>query len=353
MQLHECLLLAIHPPAVDLPVPVSMPDANANNDDDLFGYTEQHFFTNASSRSTTTTSQLSPSSSEQRSLVAPPKIYTQGSVLSMMQCIVHEWGTNSRTNFYIPPEQYAGYSYLCDEECPPSSGWWRWWTYSSAQHYSHCVTHPNCHDHHHHHHHHHHHPTSTFVHAEEIHNLHPHHHDNLMMMMMRTNTTTMTTMSTSTFVPNKSMEQQLSLPIVMTSSSLSNSYDSVHNHIGWYYHSKSTTTTTTTTSHAPMSSNNHNNIDPYSATLSMTTVPYIHPNLEMPVPPLHLPLYFGMLCWSFAFAGVLMLRLPQRWTLHGGQPHRCDNRHNEECSRHWFPYRVFAWVLILWQVSSR
>lgn len=322
MQLHECLLLAAHPPTEDERGSMLNPNNNNSPEDELRGYPEQ-LFTNAS---TTTSTQL-PS--------LPPK-YTQGSVLSMLKCIVHEWGTNSRTNFYIPPEHYAGYTYLCDE-CQPSG--WGLWTSSSARNTAHCNTRSNCHGHH----------PSAFVHAEQLHNLHPHHHDNswyYSMMMMRANATTTATQllhkaSMTPSVPHS--------PIAMTS--LANN-DSFH-HVGVYFYHQIRTVPTTTT--APQSASNlHIDVS------SLMTTPYIHPSLELPVPPLHLPWYFGTLCWSFALAGVLMLRLPQKWTLHGGS-RRCMQRkqhqhgnHGQlvESSRHWFPYRAFAWVLILWQVSS-
>ena len=63
------------------------------------------------------------------------------------------------------------------------------------------------------------------------------------------------------------------------------------------------------------------------------TVPYIHPELNRPVPPLQLPVYFGVLCFSFMFGGIMMLYWTPRWT-----------------RGHWFPYRAFAWALILFQV---
>ena len=80
------------------------------------------------------------------------------------------------------------------------------------------------------------------------------------------------------------------------------------------------------------------------------TIPYIHPHLKTPVPPLHLPWHFGALCWSFPLAGVMMLNLPQNWTLRRG----ClvVGTRVDEHQRHWFPYRAFAWVLILSQVSD-
>ena len=83
------------------------------------------------------------------------------------------------------------------------------------------------------------------------------------------------------------------------------------------------------------------------------TMPYIHPHLKMPVPPLHLPWYFGAMCWSVALVGVLMLNLPQKWTLYGGRCGLVRRQEQEQYQRHhWFPHRAFAWVLILCQVST-
>lgn len=76
----------------------------------------------------------------------------------------------------------------------------------------------------------------------------------------------------------------------------------------------------------------------------MTCSPYIHPQLNLPVPQIQLPLYYGALCWSFTLAGVVMLSLPPNWTI---------NQQDGTKTRHWFPYRVFAWILILWQVSLK
>lgn len=80
-----------------------------------------------------------------------------------------------------------------------------------------------------------------------------------------------------------------------------------------------------------------------AATQSIMTCcsPYIHPQLNLPVPKIQLPLYYGLLCWSFTLAGIIMLTLPPPWTM------QLDGK-----TRHWFPYRIFAWILILWQVSS-
>lgn len=305
MQLHECLLLAVHqhPPSTNV-------NLNNNFPGDAFGSCTMEegclstIFTNDSS-----TTLQSPSEQTAR----PTTKYTQGSILSMLQCILHEWGTNSRTNFYIPPENYAGYSYLCDE-CQ-QSGWWRWSSSSARNHiqlsYStHCNTRPSSHGH----------QPTAFVHAEQqLPNLHPHHHDNSWYynLTMRANTTT-AILTTHKMLHKSGMTGSVEIAV------------SSH-HVGSDNHpSKSVSTTA-------------------------ITVPYIHPSLELPVPPLHLPFYFGLLCWSFAFAGVLMLRLPQKWTVHGGSRKCIRHRHRNgdkhvKFSRHWFPYRAFAWILILWQV---
>ncbi len=328
MQLHECLLLAVRHPTVEVPESMLNPISDFP-EDALIGHAEEGYlplFTNAS-----------PSEHGTRS---PSEKYTQGSVLSMLQCILHEWGTNSRTNFYIPPEHYPGYSYLCDE-CPQQG--WRWRRSYPTTHdgnirrpYSAhiiCNTRSNCHGH----------QPSAFVHAEHLSNNYPHHnHDNSLYynMMERANATTVTHNMLHNTIANTSTQN---LPIGMTSSLANN--DSFQRVGLGYYPSKTLPTAT----NAPMSANNHN-----IHSSAQMTVPYIHPSLELPVPPLHLPLYFGLLCWSFALAGVLMLRLPQKWMLHGRSgrcPHRRhDNSRQVESSRHWFPYRAFAWVLILWQV---
>lgn len=90
-------------------------------------------------------------------------------------------------------------------------------------------------------------------------------------------------------------------------------------------------------------SNSINN-DAADATTIMTCSPYIHPQLNVPVPQIQLPLYYGALCWSFTVAGVVMLSLPPNWTI---------NQQDGKKTRHSFPYRIFAWILILWQVSLK
>ena len=47
---------------------------------------------------------------------------------------------------------------------------------------------------------------------------------------------------------------------------------------------------------------------------------------------LHLPWYFGALCWSYALGGAMMFIVEPKWTRTSG-----------------FPYRLMAWSLILLQ----
>ena len=85
MQLHECLLLAVSRPIVDVP------GAKLSFDRDVW----DSFVSRVS---------ITPDRDSQR--------HAQGPIISMLQCIVTEWGSNAQTNFYIPPEHYSGYSYL-------------------------------------------------------------------------------------------------------------------------------------------------------------------------------------------------------------------------------------------------
>jgi hypothetical protein len=217
-------------------------------------------------------------------------------IMSTLRCIVSEWGSNAQTNFYIPPEHYAGYSYLEDDG---RSG-------RDAQR----GTDTHGHGHHQHH---------TFVYAEEPSNLHPHHYE---VYTMRDD---------SHHAPKK------------TVTSIYSSFNMTRSH-GEITHERSV--------HHGQSSA----LAPHIRTLNSRnlhlhmTIPYIHPQLNIPVPPLHLPWFYGALCWSFALAGLVMLSLPQKWIQHGGG--RVKFGRQEHYQRHWFPYRAFAWVLILWQVSS-
>ena len=81
----------------------------------------------------------------------------------------------------------------------------------------------------------------------------------------------------------------------------------------------------------------------------MMTIPYFHPQLEVPVPPLNLPAYFGILCWTYALAGMVILSLPPKWCLYGGGCITDSRNEKKEYRRHWFPVRLYGWALILCQ----
>ena len=81
--------------------------------------------------------------------------YPQGSILSVLQCIGSDWAFKSKTNFYIPPEYYAGYSYLYSE---------------NEESFSHVAATTTAMNHHHHHH------QIPFVNADSRSNLHTHHY---------------------------------------------------------------------------------------------------------------------------------------------------------------------------------
>lgn len=231
-----------------------------------------------------------------------------GSVLAALHCIASEWGTKSQTNFYIPPENYAGYSYLFDEKEDDDDG--TSWQHSFGDHYVRHNAHAHSHAAHHH-------PTFV-VYAEEPNNLHPHHYDVYASGGATTNTTNSaakmtlhTTTNNSTFPASSFM---LGAPILASSRGMA--------------------------AHA----------NPRAAT--MITVPYVHPHLDVPVPPLSLPWYFGALCFSFALAGTAMLLFPSRWALRGGGrlPGKGDEKGGgAHHRRHWFPFRSFACALILLQ----
>lgn len=217
----------------------------------------------------------------------PPPQTKQASIISMVRCIVSGWGGTAQTNFYIPQERLAGYSYLFENNRLSGRLSFNGEIHRNAHHK---AGHTSLHGHHYH---------PAFVHAEEINSLHPHHYD-----LYRTS-------NNSTF-------------------NLTHLHaNSIHER--FLHHAQSTA----------ISSHIAHNVES-----SQMTVPYIHPHLNVPVPPLHLPWYFGALCWSFAVAGVLMLSLPQKWARRVDR--QVDNR-PEEPRRHWFPYCTFAWALILCQ----
>ena len=82
---------------------------------------------------------------------------------------------------------------------------------------------------------------------------------------------------------------------------------------------------------SPASANNANNSSfPVSQCLStwlIKTHTHFHGSED-----LHLPWYFGALCWSYALGGIMMFVVRPKWS---------------RTSR--FPYRLMAWSLILLQ----
>lgn len=268
MQLHECLLLA------------GVSGAKLSFDRDVW----DSFLSHVS---------ITPDRESQR--------YAQGSIMSMLRCIVTEWGSNAQTNFYIPHEYYSGYSYLFQDS--EHSAW-----HSIESRFAspiHSNTRSNIRELRH-----------TFVHAEE-HKLHRFHHD----------------------VHNVRAKSSMHLPNMMASSTTSPmTFISLKNESFQF------------ALHNPDHSSSIISRSGHVAEFkpAQMTIPYIHPQLNVPVPPLHLPWYYGALCWSFTLAGIVMLSLPQKWTLRGGW--RGNVARQEQNQRHWFPYRAFAWVLIVWQV---
>ena len=92
---------------------------------------------------------------------------SSGSIYSMLQCIVSEWGTKSQTNFYIPSQHYAGYTYLFDDNENNSN---RLDAHYVQNHYSVSIQQQ--------HHRHHVQKSPKFVYAEDSpNNLHSHHYD--------------------------------------------------------------------------------------------------------------------------------------------------------------------------------
>jgi len=230
----------------------------------------------------------------------------QGSFAAMARCIVSEWGSQAQTNFFIPPEHLAGYSYLFGDD---GQSWRRLSFNGEIQRNAHHNAHTNFHGHHY----------PAFVYAEEPNNLHPHHYE---VHTVRGNSPHMPKMTATSIYSSFNLTRLQGKPV----------------------HGRS--------HHQGQSSARALHIANTEFEPAQMTMPYIHPHLKMPVPPLHLPWYFGALCWSFALAGVLMLNLPQKWTLYGGRCGHVRRQEQEQYQRHWFPHRAFAWVLILCQVST-
>lgn len=209
------------------------------------------------------------------------------SAFSVAECIASDWFVKTKTIFYIPEDAYAGYSYLYDESGRMGSD-----NFGQQQYHS---SNPGPHRRHH-----------AFVRAEEISGLHQHHYHynyhHYKSIIMQS---------------NGDVDEKLSQPFSNITSAL------LPPEVN-YYHTFFTA------------------LDSQQTTAPIT-VPYIHPELGLPVPPLQLPWFFGALCFSFTFGGIMMLYWTPRWTKHGGG---CVNGTYQ---RHWFPYQTFAWILILLQ----
>ncbi|KAL7538155.1 hypothetical protein ACHAXR_011624 [Thalassiosira sp. AJA248-18] len=271
MHLNECFQLALSRPAADADEKGDSHDCPENNDLSFLA----------------DSSQIKLQQKQQ-----PQPEFVQGSILSMLHCIASEWGTKSQTNFYIPPEHYAGYSYLFEDDDQQQHGWHSFDNAIRQQSSVHHNTHSHFHAHRH----------PAFVYAEELNNLHPHHYD------VYVHGSKNSTQAAPKMTPSLGNNHILHSAQILTLQQNINS---------------------NTMNHAPM------------------TVPYIHPHLDMPIPPLHLPWYFGMLCWTFSLAGVFKLYLPPKWTRCGGG--RVGGGREDYHRRHWFPYRTFAWALLVCQ----
>lgn len=221
--------------------------------------------------------------------------FEKESAFSAVECIAADWFVKSKTIFYIPDEAYAGYTYLyhepdIDSQSPTESGSNVFIRQQQPLSPSPVVAHHRRH---------------AFVHAQEFSTLHQHHHHYNHHQ------------NRSIIMQNKDYADE-KLPYVnnVTSAFIPPSVN---------YHA----------SFAAMDNRQH-------LTAPITT-PYMHPELGLPVPPLHLPWFFGALCFSFTLGGIMKLYFTPTWTKQGGG---CVNGNYQ---RHWFPYRTFAWILILLQ----
>lgn len=231
--------------------------------------------------------------------------FQQNSILSGILCITSDWALKSQTNFYIPTEAYAGYSYLFEEdesqhlEEEVMHGWNAFKSHHVHQHDVHF------HGPHH----------RAFVHAMLPSSLHPHH------MSYTTNvhryhfavdehvTTTERPMYNFSMPMNPGRDESMDCPIFAST--------------GHRIH----------------------------ISASPITIPYMQPHLQMPVPPLQLPWYFGVLCFSFSLGGIASLYFTPQWVLYGGgKKIGVDDMNIDEYQRHWYPYRTFAWLLMVIQV---
>lgn len=217
------------------------------------------------------------------------------SALSAVECIASGWLVKSKTIFYIPDEAYAGYTYLYNDGpdiLPPQGMGLN--NIARQQQQQQLSSTPVAH-----------HRRHTFVQAKEVNSLHQHsrHYNHLQnkSVMMHSNN----------YVDEK-------LPHVnnVTSTIIPPNVN---------YHVSFTSIVSQQQVTAPI------------------TVPYIHPELQLPVPPLILPWFFGALCLSFTLGGIMKLYWTPMWTKRGGD--LVNGKHQ----RHWFPYHTFAWILILLQ----
>jgi len=285
MHLDECFQLAFsHPPNTINDMQENESITNTANSDDNLSFLSKSDDNNSSIQS----HNYSDDKLQYR------RRRSSGSIYSMLQCIVSEWGTKSQTNFYIPSQHYAGYTYLFDENEDNND---RLDAHYVQNHYSGSINqHHNSAQ-----------KSPKFVYAEDSpSNLHSHHYDVYML-------------------------GNLTQQHIMHSSSINMTTLASNNNFMY-----------NTTSHHTRSNN-------LSSPHIMTTIPYIHPQLEMPVPPLNLPAYFGILCWTYALAGMVILSLPPKWCLYGGGGYVTDSREEEKFRRHWFPVRLYGWALVLCQ----
>ena len=204
-----------------------------------------------------------------------------GSIYAMLQCILSDW--TSQTNFYIPDDHYDGYSYLFED-----NGWGGYDNRIAAN-----AIHQNYHQQHSGSsvHHHHHHQPAYKVYAKDPNNLHSHHYD--VYMHGNLTQTTMHASPINVLLLHHPNHQPNSNDVITTSTHSKSS----NNHLLLLHHHQHSQTTP-----HPM----------------MMTIPYLHPTLKIPVPPLQLPYYFGALCWSYAIAGMLILYMPPKWCSCGG-----------------------------------
>jgi len=219
--------------------------------------------------------------------------FEKGSAFSAVGCIASDWRGKSKTIFYIPDEAYAGYTYLYDMsdiQPPQGMGPNNNIIRQQQQPASNLGAHHRRH---------------AFVQAKEISTLHQHHHH---------------------------YNHHQNRSIIMHNNEI------VDEKLPYFSNVTSTIIPPNVNSHTSFTA-----IDSQQQITAPITVPYMHPELGLPVPPLHLPWFFGALCLSFTLGGIMKLYWTPTWTKLGGG---CVNG---KYQRHWFPYKTFAWLLILLQ----